>query len=50
MKESIEPPRTYNAVLSSEVEAIILKATAWDMDSRYQWIEDLWEDFVKASR
>ena len=50
MKESIEPPRTHRADLSREVEAVILKATAWDMDSRYQWIEDLWEDFIKASR
>jgi serine/threonine protein kinase len=50
MKESIEPPRTYKADLSDEVEAVILKATAWDMDSRYQWIEDLWEDFIKTSQ
>ena len=49
MKESIEPPRTHKSELSQEMEAVILKATAWDIDKRYQWVEDLWEDFLKSS-
>jgi len=50
LKENIEPPRTHKADLSRKVEAVILKATAWDVDRRYQWIEDLWEDFQNSSQ
>lgn len=50
LKENIEPPRTHKADLPSKVEAVILKATAWNVDNRYQWIEDLWEDFTHAFR
>lgn len=48
MKENMESPRLHNADLSREHEIVILKATAWDIDNRYQWIEDLWEDVAKA--
>jgi hypothetical protein len=49
IKEKIEPPRTYKKDISPDVEDVILKATAWDIKKRYQWIEDLWEDLKKTS-
>jgi serine/threonine protein kinase len=44
IKETIKPPDTVRGQLPKEMTAIILKAMAWDMDTRYQWVEDLRED------
>ncbi len=47
-KEKIRSPRNYRASLSRSLEQIILKALTPDLKTRYQWIEDLWEDLDKA--
>ncbi|MEA3547216.1 MAG: DUF3365 domain-containing protein [Thermodesulfobacteriota bacterium] len=47
-KEQITTPRNYRAGLSVSLEQIILKAISNDINKRYQWVEDLWEDLNKA--
>lgn len=48
IKEDIKPPNMYSKHLSGEMNTIILRAMAWDLQERYQWVEDLWEDVVGA--
>ncbi|HID69349.1 MAG TPA: DUF3365 domain-containing protein [Desulfobacterales bacterium] len=47
-KEKLTSPRNYRASLSQQLEQIILKAMAFDIDKRYQWVEDLREELEKA--
>ncbi|MFT5702224.1 MAG: hypothetical protein ACI8ZB_005138 [Desulforhopalus sp.] len=49
-KEQIVNPRTYRDSISSSLEQVILKALSYDINKRYQWVEDLWEDLNKADR
>lgn len=49
-KEQIENPKTYRASLSDSLEQVILKALSYDINKRYQWVEDLWEDLGEADR
>lgn len=48
MKKEVQPPRIWKADLSSRMEQIIIKAMAWDVEERYQWVEDLWEELDNA--
>jgi hypothetical protein len=48
LKQNPPSPRTHKASLSPALEEVIMKAMAYDLEERYQWIEDLWEDFEKA--
>jgi hypothetical protein len=43
-KEQIVSPKNYRANLSASLEQVILKAISYDMNKRYQWVEDLLED------
>jgi serine/threonine protein kinase len=43
-KEQIDSPKTYRPDLSESLEQIILKALSYDVNKRYQWVEDLVED------
>ena len=36
--------------LSVSLEQVILKAMSYDVNKRYKWVEDLWEDLDKAER
>lgn len=47
-KEQIENPRIHRASLSNSLEQVILKALSYDINQRYQWVEDLWEDLNMA--
>ncbi|MEN8200733.1 MAG: DUF3365 domain-containing protein [Thermodesulfobacteriota bacterium] len=47
-KEQIIKPRDHRPTLSSSLEQVILKATAYESNKRYQWVEDLWEDLKMA--
>jgi hypothetical protein len=47
-REHIENPRTIRASLSDSLEQVILKAMAYNINKRYQWVEDLWEDLNEA--
>lgn len=49
-KEQIEHPRTYRDSISGSLEQVILKALSYDINKRYQWVEDLWEDLNEAHR
>ena len=49
-KEQIENPRTYRGRISGSLEQVILKALSYDINKRYQWVEDLWEDLNEADR
>jgi hypothetical protein len=49
-REHIENPRTIRASLSDSLEQVILKAMAYNVNKRYQWVEDLWEDLNEADR
>ncbi|OEU83089.1 MAG: hypothetical protein BA873_00740 [Desulfobulbaceae bacterium C00003063] len=49
-KEQIENPRTYRDSISGSLEQVILKALSYDINKRYQWVEDLWEDLNEADR
>ncbi|HID97812.1 MAG TPA: DUF3365 domain-containing protein [Thermodesulfobacteriaceae bacterium] len=49
-KKKITPPGNYRAGLPPALEQVIIKAVAHDIKSRYQWVEDLWEDLEKALR
>ncbi len=48
IKKSVPAPGSINSDISQELENVILKAMAWDIEDRYQWVEDLWEDLQKA--
>jgi len=47
-KEKLTSPRNYRASLSTPLEQIIVKAMSYDIDKRYQWVEDLWEALEKV--
>ena len=49
-KEQITTPRKYRASLSVALEQVILKAISYNINKRYQWVEDLWEDLNKAGK
>lgn len=49
-KGQIVNPRTYRDSISSSLEQVILKALSYDINKRYQWVEDLWEDLNEADR
>lgn len=49
-KEQIVNPRTYRDSISGSLEQVILKALSYDINKRYQWVEDLWEDLNEADR
>lgn len=46
-KKNPVAPRSHKASLSHGLEAIIMQAMAYELDERYQWVEDLWEDLDK---
>jgi predicted Ser/Thr protein kinase len=46
-KEQVEDPKTYRSGMSDSLRQVILKALSYDIDKRYQWVEDLWEDLSK---
>jgi len=46
-KEQMENPRTYRPDLSISLEQVILKALSYDINKRYQWVEDLRDDLDK---
>ncbi len=48
LKKQIPAPGNCSANLSVALEKIIVKAMAYDVYKRYQWVEDLWEDLEKA--
>ncbi len=47
VKENLTPPGNYSASLSDSLEQIIVKAMAYDVEERYQWVEDFWEELKK---
>ncbi|MEN8191049.1 MAG: DUF3365 domain-containing protein [Thermodesulfobacteriota bacterium] len=47
MKEQVVSLKRHNSHLSNKLEPVIIKAMAFDVKKRYQWIEDLWEDLNK---
>lgn len=49
-KEQVTTPRNYRASLSVALEQVILRAMSYDINKRYQWVEDLWEDLDKAEK
>jgi len=49
-KEQIVNPTTYRNSISGSLEQVILKALSHDINKRYQWVEDLWEDLKEADR
>ncbi|MEN8211965.1 MAG: DUF3365 domain-containing protein, partial [Thermodesulfobacteriota bacterium] len=49
-KEQIVSPKNYRADLSVSLEQVILKAMSYDINKRYQWVEDLLEDLNKAEK
>ncbi len=48
IKENFKAPTVYAERLSKEIESVVLKAMAWDVGTRYQWVEDLIEDIEQA--
>ena len=40
--------KEYRKGLPPGLEPVIQKATAYELQDRYQWVEDLWEDLEKA--
>jgi hypothetical protein len=49
-KEQIDTPRIYRSGLSPSLEQIIIKALSYDINKRYQWVEDLWEELDTIKR
>ena len=49
-KEQIRSPKNYRTNLSASLEQIILKAISYDINRRYQWVEDMLEDLTKAGK
>jgi serine/threonine-protein kinase len=47
-KKNIKPPSAFNSKISEQLQYIILKAMAWDIEKRYQWVEDLLADLEHA--
>lgn len=48
IKEAFKPPRVYAKDMSEALEQVILTAMAWDVEKRYQWVEDFWEDLNRC--
>jgi serine/threonine protein kinase len=49
-KEQFILTENYPKNLSVEMVKIITKAMAYDVDKRYQWVEDFWEDLEQQVR
>lgn len=49
-KKQIVNPRVYRDSISGPLQQVILKALSYDINKRYQWVEDLWEDLNEADR
>jgi hypothetical protein len=47
-KEQIVSPKKYRTDLPVSLEQVILKALSYDINRRYQWVEDLLEDLNNA--
>lgn len=47
-KEKITLPGKYKEHISRSMEEVILKAMAFDINDRYQWVEDMWEELRMA--
>lgn len=48
IKKEFKPSNEFNEKLPRELQAVILKAMAWDLENRYQWVEDLIADLEHA--
>ena len=49
-KEQIVSPKNYRPGLPVALEQVILKSLSYDVNKRYQWVEDLLEDLNKAKK
>lgn len=47
-KERVERPSIYSPQVDKELEKVIMRCLEFSADKRYQWIEDLWDDFQSA--
>jgi serine/threonine-protein kinase len=50
MKKEVPSPRAFKESIAGDIENIIVKAMAWDVENRYQWVEDLWRKCNKQGR
>ncbi len=50
LKEQVTAPGSYRSTICPSLENIILKAVSYDVNKRYQWVEDLLEDLYKAEK
>ncbi len=50
IKKAVPAPGSVKSAISPELETVILKATAWNPEDRYQWVEDFWEDLQQAQK
>jgi serine/threonine protein kinase len=48
LKKEFKPSGEFSDNLSTELQAVILKAMSWDLDNRYQWVEDFIADLEDA--
>jgi len=48
IKKIVPAPGSVNGDISQELENVIVKAMAWDLEDRYQWVEDFQEDLQQA--
>ncbi|MEA3230822.1 MAG: protein kinase, partial [Thermodesulfobacteriota bacterium] len=48
IKKEFKPSDEFNEKLPRELQAVILKAMAWDIENRYQWVEDFIADLEHA--
>ncbi|MEN8244084.1 MAG: DUF3365 domain-containing protein [Thermodesulfobacteriota bacterium] len=49
IKKEFQPSDEFKEKLSQELQAVILKAMAWDVENRYQWVEDFMADLEDIS-
>ncbi len=49
-KRQIESPRTYRPELPEALEQIMLQALSYDIDTRYQWVEDMWDELAALNK
>ena len=47
-KEQIISPGSYQSNFPISLERVIMKALAYDVNERYQWVEDFWEDLQES--
>ncbi len=45
-KRQVESPRRYRPELPEALEQIILHALSFDINTRYQWVEDMWDELT----